>query len=102
MKIEEIFKSHGLSLARMVSFSKSEYRRANPANIVVFNANIFTESKGKVWWGDLDVTVSKEALQAVANEIGETIYVLREHDGRFENENLPFEKVKELSIFNTK
>lgn len=72
----------------IVSGSKSGYRENHPDHVVVFNANVCTNS-GKVWWGDVDLTISKEALSEVSIETGETIYVLYEMDGRFENENSP-------------
>jgi hypothetical protein len=72
----------------MISWSKSAYRHDNPENFVIFNANICTKN-GKVWYGDIDLTSSKEKLLNFAKESGETIYVLYEMDGRFENESKP-------------
>lgn len=97
MNTPEIIKNNGLHLARMVCFSKSSYRNKYPDNDVIFNANIFTESSGKVWYGDLDLTLEEDVLKKIAKEVGEPLYVLREHDGRFENENLEIEKVKETA-----
>jgi hypothetical protein len=59
-----------------------------PDNEVYFNANIFVLGEGKIWYGDLDVTKDIEALQNVASRIGSDLYILREMDGRFENENI--------------
>ena len=73
---------------RMISGSKSGYRDRYPKNLAVFNSNICTK-EGKVWWGDIDITLSKDALSEIATETGETIYVLYEMDGRFENEVKP-------------
>jgi hypothetical protein len=87
----------GLVMGRMISYSKSTYRAAHPNNVVCFNGNIFT-GEGKAWWGDIDVTVSDAALQEVANETGKTLYVLREMDGRFENENCDVERVKHAAV----
>lgn len=97
LEIQEIFKNNSLISGRIISYSKSGYREKHPDNIVVFNANIFTE-RGKVWWGDLDLTKESEILQKIATESGETLYVLRELDGRFENEKRKFSEVKKLSI----
>lgn len=73
---------------KMISASKSGYRDRNPENLVVFNSNVCTV-EGKIWWGDVDVTLSKEDLSSLAKEIGKTVYVLFEMDGRFENEKNP-------------
>jgi hypothetical protein len=73
---------------RMISPSKSSYREKFPENLVVFNANICT-SKEKIWYGDIDVTLDREKLKSLASEMGEEIFVLREMDGRFENESRP-------------
>jgi hypothetical protein len=73
---------------RMISGSKSGYRDRHPDNFVVFNSNICTESE-KVWFGDIDLTLQKEALCELAKANNETIYVLYEMDARFENEDSP-------------
>lgn len=72
----------------LISFSKSGYQEQNPDNLVVFNSNICTIDC-KIWFGDIDITLSLEKLQALATELGETIYVLYEMDARFENEDRP-------------
>jgi hypothetical protein len=74
---------------RMISGSKSFYSNAFPKNFVVFNANICTRTKGKIWYGDLDVTKDEEKLKELAANAGEDLYILREMDGRFENEAKP-------------
>lgn len=96
--MKDIFEKHGLNIARMLAWSKSRYREEYPDHVVVFNANVFTESSGKVWHGDLDLTLDGDVLKSIAKEIGEPLYVLYEMDGRFENENLEFEKVKEKAV----
>lgn len=90
--------SKDLHEGRLVSWSKSEYVTAHPSNRVYFNANIFTESEGKVWYGDLDVTVSMSVLQSIANEGKETLYILRELDGRFGNETIDISVIKSKAV----
>ena len=70
----------GLPFGRMIAPSKSGYSMAHPDHIVVYNANIYTRTRGKVWCGDLDITVDAEALKAMAAEQGEELYVFRERD----------------------
>ena len=72
----------------MISASKSGYGQKHPKNVAVFNSNVVT-AKGKIWYGDLDVTLSEQKLADLAKKIGETVYVLREMDGRFETEGKP-------------
>jgi len=74
---------------RLISGSKGQYRYDNPTNVVVFNGNVCTESEGKIWYGDFDVTVEEEKLKALAKEFGEKVYLLYESDARFENEAAP-------------
>ena len=74
---------------RMISHSKSGYDRAHPGHIVVFNANLCTRSQGKIWYGDIDVTKDEKALQKLAAALGEEVFVLREHDARFQTEADP-------------
>lgn len=76
---------------KMISGSKSGYHRNHPGNLVVFNANvILMESKPtKIWYGDLDLTLSLDKLKELSASIGQEIRVLREMDARFENEDMP-------------
>ena len=74
---------------RMISMSKSAYVDSKKTSVPIFNANICTKESGKIWFGDLDVTLDKEKLSALATGMGQDIYVLRELDARFENEEHP-------------
>jgi hypothetical protein len=74
---------------RLVSGSKGQYRWDNPRNVVVFNGNLCTKSQGKIWYGDIDVTMDENKLIRLAEVLGETVYVLYESDARFENEQTP-------------
>lgn len=73
----------------MMSGSKSGYGKAHPKNIAVFNGNLATKESGKIWYGDLDVTLGSQKISDLAKEIQQDIYLLYEMDGRFENENSP-------------
>ena len=84
---------------KMISGSKSGYRNIYPKNFVLFNANIciaekklLTTKGKKIWWGDIDITKSRNALREIALETDTDIYVLSEMDGRFENEKTPIIK----------
>lgn len=74
---------------RMISLSKSTYAIDHPDHICVFNANVCVKSRGKIWHGDIDLMADEDDLKALAAEIGESVYVLREYDARFENEDDP-------------
>lgn len=97
-QIAATFTTQGLNIGRMVGGSKTGYRQAHPNNEVYFNANIFTEDKGKIWYGDLDLTKDLPALQNMANELNTTLYVLREMDGRFGTEQLGLKWVKSKAV----
>lgn len=84
--MEDVFYSRGLIRGRLISGSKSRYREMYPDNEVYFNANIFVLGEGKIWNGDLDITRDKDVLEEIAREIGKDLFILREMDGRFENE----------------
>lgn len=73
---------------RMISGSKSGYRKQFPKNVAVFNANLCT-TEGKFWYGDIDLTSDKSKLVFLAKELDKDIYVLYETDARFENEKKP-------------
>lgn len=77
---------------RMISDSKSGYRLLHPNGVPVFNANVvadFMSGPTKIWFGDLDLTLDGDKLQSLADRLETTVWVLREHDGRFENEKQP-------------
>jgi hypothetical protein len=77
---------------RMISFSKSGYRRDHPENIVIFNANIIQKIDGryeKIWFGDLDITLDYEKLIQISELLDTEIFVLHEMDCRFDNEDKP-------------
>lgn len=98
--ILRLFADKGFMTGRMIAGSKSTYLACYPNNNVIFNANIIMKSRGKIWYGDLDLTLDGEVLQKIASELGEPLYILREMDGRFENEEKPFEfyKMKAVNV----
>lgn len=96
--MKEIFKENRLTNGRMISATKSAYVKANPDHEVYFNANIFVLGEGKVWYGDLDINRDLEKLEAVAQSIGKDLYILKEKDGRFANEDLEDSRIIELAV----
>ncbi len=82
----------------MISESKSEYHTRHPDNLVIFNANLCTKEHGKIWYGDLDVTLSKDRLQQLATNLGCRLYVLHEMQARFNNADAPVFK-KPAAVF---
>jgi hypothetical protein len=76
---------------RMISGSKSGYMRNHPNNLTVFNSNIVIgeDNPVKIWYGDIDITLSIDDVKKLAKELDTTVYVLREMDARFENEDRP-------------
>jgi hypothetical protein len=90
------FRQIGLEFSRLISGSKSGYRKRFPDHEVYFNANIFTEN-GKIWHGDLDLNLDSEKLQNLANELQTDLYILSEMDGRFENGQRKFSEVKSVA-----
>ena len=72
-------------MGRMISGSKQSPK----GQCCVFNANICTKSKGKIWFGDLNLTTEVEDLKRLAAEQGEDIFVLRERDARFDTADKP-------------
>jgi len=86
--MKEKFIEENLPNGRIISFSKSAYVEKFPDNEVYFNANIFVLGEGKIWYGDIDLTMDREKLEKIASQSGKDLFVLRELDGRFENENI--------------
>jgi hypothetical protein len=89
----EIFKEAASKIlgmnGRMISGSKSGYLNHYPKNLAVFNANVCTKNEGKIWYGDIDLTLDREQLSELAKSLENEVYVLYEMDARFENEASP-------------
>jgi hypothetical protein len=100
-KIVEELNNNSLHIARMVGGSKSYYCEKHPQNMVIFNANIIDKKLGKVWYGDLDLTIDGVKLAEIAKKLNTTLYVLSEMDCRFESEKKPVKKLIQLSKWNT-
>jgi len=73
----------------MLSGSKDAPKSKFGTHFVVWNSNIVVEGYGKVWYGDFNITRSEGVLIALARDLGRKVYVLREMDGRFDNEKTP-------------
>ena len=80
----------GLHHGRMISGSKSGYRREHPDNIVVFNAALADADGNDLWRGDLDLTVDEPKLIALAADLATTICVLYEGDARLIGKTEPY------------
>ena len=91
----------GYYTARLLCGSKSTYSNRYPKNVVFFNANLIDEKFGKIWYGDLDLTVDGRILINLAQNYGTTLYVLREMDGRFENDKLSTKELIKKAKWNT-
>lgn len=82
MTLEKVVQKHLGYGGRMIGYSKSRYREANPNNIVYFNACIFNKKLKQIWWGDIDITADKKTLKMIAKESKELFYVTPEHPFR--------------------
>ncbi len=96
----EVFASVGLPLGLCLG-SKSGYRRAHREHFFVPNANVFCRPYGKVWWGDLDLWRDAAALERAARRLHCRLYVLHEHDGRFDNASLEFREMQNRAMWHT-
>jgi hypothetical protein len=98
-QIEEVLGICG----KLLSYSKSRYRKDNPKDIILFNSNIFIEIDSiprKVWFGDLNVTKQKEQLQELSKKLNTKLYCLYEYDGRWLSEEKT-DLARAVVVFNT-
>lgn len=58
---------------------KSTYAKSNPNNLFLFNAEIYIDT-GRIWTGDLDITVSTKQLQKLSQYLGKKLFVIRSAD----------------------
>lgn len=90
-----VFTKHNLPFRRMISGSKSLYRKTYPENLIIFNARIYDEKtfnlyknskiknffdgqKIEIWYGDLDLNFDMQRLQAVAYELKKCLIITTE------------------------
>ena len=88
-----LFAVNGLHMGRMIGASKSGYLDQHPGELIIFNANIITKLRKKIWYGDLNITLDFDNLKNAADKLGEDLYILCEGDARFGSEN---ESIKKL------
>jgi hypothetical protein len=58
-------------------------------HLCVWNANLIVEGYNKIWFGDINLTRDEEKIKKIALHLKAKLYVLREMDARFSNENNP-------------
>lgn len=77
------------SIFRYQGRTLSSSKVSPPGEVCVWNANICSKSKGKFWYGDLNLTKDADELKALAAQEGEALYILRERDARFDTADKP-------------
>jgi hypothetical protein len=70
----------GLPNGRMVSWSKSTYRKNHPDHLAIFNGTIADDTGAGLWWGDLDLTVDEERLVELAAVLETDLHLFYEGD----------------------
>jgi hypothetical protein len=98
-KIIEELRKKGLPLYTLYG-SKTLYSKTHLDDLVLFNANIFIDDLGKVWYGDINLTKHWKDLMEIKERVGVDIYVLYEMDGRFGKEDR--EDFENVAIWSTK
>ena len=101
LDIQKIFEAHSFFDGRMIGGSKTGYSSQHADELIVFNAIVLMPGYGKVWYGDLNLTEDYLVLKDIAKSLNSTLYVLWESDGRFGEENKPFDELIKKSVWNT-
>jgi hypothetical protein len=88
--VGQALEGQGLLQGQMLSASKTGYCDLYPDHTVFFNGCIFIKRRKRsalpwmrssyrqVWWGDIDLTASWDAVQAAAKACGRDLYVTPE------------------------
>ena len=100
-EIQKHFDAHGFYDARMLGAHKIDYRMANEGDLIVFNANVLMSGYGKIWYGDLNLTLEWIILKSIAQSLNTTLHILWEMDARFGEEGKPFKELIEKAVWNT-
>ena len=99
--ITQIFESNEFPFGYMLDGQKWKYSVSFPNHLVIFNANVLTKSHGKVWYGDLDISMSHARLKKIAEQVGEPLYILHESAARFGEENKPVKRLLAQAVWDT-
>lgn len=92
-----LFENRRFFCGRMIS----PYKESPKGCKCVFNANIISPSRRKIWYGDINLTKEGKILKEIAKELGETLYVLTERDCRFDTEGDSIESLLAKAVWNT-
>lgn len=84
IKLSSRLEEHLGHSGRLISGSKTSYVRAYPDHDVMFNACLFDEYGVEVWFGDIDLTLEADRVQAAADEAGQRLVLTPEWPYRFE------------------
>ena len=87
--LSKVFEKYDLPEGRMIAEIKSVYCKNHEGDLIIFNANVITEEHGKIWYGDLNISLDFDNLKNVADELHQNLYILMEGDARFGYENRP-------------
>ena len=79
LEVAQIEQALGMN-GHMIGHSKTFYRLGHPDNLIVFNARIFLDGK-PVWWGDIDVSISKDKLIELAKNLNKPFSIYYESNG---------------------
>ena len=91
-----IFKENGLELGRSItSDSKSKYCIDHSDDLIIFNANVVSKCKGKIWYGDLNLSEDFDKLKNIADIMREDLYVLMEGDAIYDDQKKNIKKLIE-------
>jgi len=95
-QVNKIAEKHLGYRARLICGSKTLYNWLHPANLVIFNSNVFAGFI-KIWYGDIDLTLESWKLENLAKELNCEIFVTYESNGRFgEEDGITFERMEEI------
>ncbi len=100
-KVNKIAQKHLGYSGRLLCGSKSTYRRKYPEHYVLFNANLFTINYGKIWYGDIDLNIDKNKIVKISEQLKETVFLIPEWEGRFDNTKLIDSEIMEKCYWDT-
>lgn len=95
------FVKHKLGMGRMIFGSEVDYKNQNPEHLVVSDATVVSLKRGKIWLGDLDVTIDEEKLIAVSRELGEHLYIIKEPRESFNSGTASADQLIKRAIWST-
>lgn len=83
----KLFTAKDLYLGRKLTYDQATYASEHRQRKPVFDVAICDLEGNAIWWGDLEMAVDTDKIQAISEEIGKYLFVIPQKFLRYERFN---------------